>query len=520
MFAIHKSPFSIGHPFHRFGHVSKHAKVPYDVMPFVNKLTSSKWNHFYDILPKSRHQYDFFNPYSFVIPNFIPKSPYSLYQKQVQDTKDFHGNPKVSGIKPNSKPNVLFMEGIKEQSPHENQFLFKENSLKPTKTTVEAGPKPNINRDILAIEIVKAGNESPLQEPKDVKPMNDIDIFSVVSVHAKDKPTPNGAHTHVDNSLVDNIVPNTRDIVDILTVDTNTQITDSPFPDAGLEAPLVDINAVNQNIQAVPAITSVVAPAENVNVAVTIGDIPGFVVDGGAGSGTLSDQVYTVPSTSLSVVTDVLNLNDVVVSPAGSNEFVTTNLDFDLTSNVNPSLISTGGPNFELSGAGGFGNFETNNDLTNLDVRSDILVAGNGGTDLEANMVTSVNGDQAVFGNIATAAVQPTNSVISEITLNAEVIPGGDSGTIHTRLTGASDADESNPNIGSVVFVRPRQFLMNIEPFGPGPYGQCRVPSRVVCGVRFGWEHVSGMAEWCQRNCVVYMYSSYCDDDRCQCQCM
>lgn len=514
MFAVHKSPFSIGHPFHQIGHVTKHVNFPFVVMPFVNKLTSSNLNYIYDILPKSKHQYDFFHPYSFPMPNFIPKSPYSLYQKQVQDTTVFHGNPQVSGIKPNSKPNVLFMEEIKAKLPHENQFLLKENSLKPIKTTVESGPKPS--RDILAIEIVKDENESPLKEPKDLKPVNDLDIFGVVSVHARDKPSPNGGHKHVDNPLVDNIEPKSRDIVDILRVDTNTQITGNPFPDAGLKAPVVDINIVNDNTQAVPAITSVIAPAENVNVAVTIGDIPGFVVDGGAGSGTLSDQVYTIPSTSLPVVTDVLNLNDIIVHPAGSNEHVTTNLN----SNVNPSLISAGGPNFELERVGDFGSFGTNNDLTNLDVRSDLLVAGNAGTELEANLVTTVKGDQAVFADMATTAVQPTDSIISEMTLNAEIIPGAESGTIHTRLTSSSDADESNPNIGSVVFVRPRQFLMNIEPFGPGPYGQCRVPSRVICGVRFGWEHVSGMAEWCQRNCVVYMYSSYCDDDRCQCQCM
>lgn len=62
-------------------------------------------------------------------------------------------------------------------------------------------------------------------------------------------------------------------------------------------------------------------------------------------------------------------------------------------------------------------------------------------------------------------------------------------------------------------------YMLNIEPFGPGPYGECRVPSQVVCGARPGWEHVIGMGDWCKSNCVVFMYSSYCDDNRCECQC-
>lgn len=68
--------------------------------------------------------------------------------------------------------------------------------------------------------------------------------------------------------------------------------------------------------------------------------------------------------------------------------------------------------------------------------------------------------------------------------------------------------------------AKPISLMLTIEPFGPGPYGTCRAPSSVVCGVRYGWEHVEGMAAWCKQNCVVFMYTSYCDDDRCQCECV
>lgn len=75
-----------------------------------------------------------------------------------------------------------------------------------------------------------------------------------------------------------------------------------------------------------------------------------------------------------------------------------------------------------------------------------------------------------------------------------------------------------NPNRGGKHF-RYSGYMLNIEPFGPGPYGQCRLPAEVECGARPGWEHVKGMNEWCKRNCVVFMYTSYCDDDRCDCDC-
>ncbi|KAH3860138.1 hypothetical protein DPMN_023029 [Dreissena polymorpha] len=62
-------------------------------------------------------------------------------------------------------------------------------------------------------------------------------------------------------------------------------------------------------------------------------------------------------------------------------------------------------------------------------------------------------------------------------------------------------------------------YMKYLEAFGPGPYGNCRIPARVVCGAQIGWETVVGMDEWCRMNCVVFMYSTYCDDGRCQCKC-
>jgi len=75
-------------------------------------------------------------------------------------------------------------------------------------------------------------------------------------------------------------------------------------------------------------------------------------------------------------------------------------------------------------------------------------------------------------------------------------------------VSGQSDANGS-----------PLPYMRYLESFGPGPYGNCRIPARVVCGAKHQWRGVFGMNDWCRRNCVVYMYSTYCDDERCMCVC-
>ena len=149
-------------------------------------------------------------------------------------------------------------------------------------------------------------------------------------------------------------------------------------------------------------------------------------------------------------------------------------------------------------------------------VGSSMFFGNNNGVNL-GQTSGGISGGLGASGSLSVGSRLPLGPVLDSVVDPALTDPSATQLTIESPIGGAGSGERTQS--GGGTWFRYTGYMNNIEPFGPGPYGKCRLPSQVICGARRGWEHVTGMNGWCKSNCVVYMYSSYCDDDRCECKC-
>jgi hypothetical protein len=460
--------------------------------PFFGKMESGK--------PQLDHSFYHNAPYSFFKSSVFP---WQAIPKQHVKT-DLKNSKRIPNIYELSfdklKPKIPFVGDI-------NPVFNTNNNVKHLETMKQPLPKLD-NTKIITIDIVKENKEPPAYI---IEPVNDNgkkNVFNVPNVDiTRKRDTPNGGP--IDLTIIDigNPPNNDKPIADNFNIvfDNINEVANMPKPDINSisEVPSFDVNGgmpgeiSNKDMISGP-IEKETDLFENLmpDTAGTIGDIPGFIVDGGIALDVKTEPVYdTNEIQGKTQGIDVLNINDVTIKGdnLGTSSDVNSNGLFD---NVDIGI-------------------ETGNAVLN---------------GLRSNLIIGSNADHFSLDSNAQQGLQTFDvgginnfSASNDLSVNIKPIGNGVSLKI-ANISGehiqTTEEDVNIHGIGSVVVIRPVSFLMKVEPFGPGPYGQCRKPSRVICGARFGWEHVTGMVDWCKLNCVVYMYSSYCDDDRCQCKCV